>query len=147
MKIYQAYALATEAHRGQVDPDGQAHIYHCVAVAEMVRPENKVAAFLHDVKEDCEERFWTRVVVAVSEDERAALVLLTHKRSTVYADYIDTICAYVGVPGDIARDVKRADLMHNLSRCLRDVSGGRATDKTFELIKRYKKALVKVLGA
>lgn len=111
--------MAAEAHRGQLDQQGVPYIEHLRAVADSVSSEAQPVALFHDALEDThvtEEHLGE----VLAPDELAAVKILTrddHDRAEgAYERYIERIAAAQGNPGELAREVKRADLQHNLGR-------------------------------
>lgn len=114
-KLARAIAIASEAHQGQFDRGGRPYILHCLTVMHKVKskdfdPELKQIAVLHDLIEDCSDK-WS---IARLEEEgfsqrvRDALSLLTHQKGVSYDAYIKGIATNI----DAIR-VKLADLRHN----------------------------------
>ena len=105
----KAVNIAYRAHEGQFDKGGLPYIFHPYHLAEQMRDEYSVcAAVLHDVVED------TDVGIDVIEQEFPAEVaravrLLTHEPEVPYLEYIERL-----KDDPIARQVKLADLAHNM---------------------------------
>jgi hypothetical protein len=122
MSLTEARELAVRAHADQLDRDGSFHIVHVARVAASVAgdgPTQRVA-WLHDVIEDSNltaEDLERRL----SADELQALKLLTHDTTAEsYERYVKRIIDAPGAAGELAREVKQADLLDNLHRCARD---------------------------
>jgi hypothetical protein len=122
MSVTEARELAVRQHDDQRDRDGSFHIGHVARVAEAVPADDahQRLAWLHDVLEDSE-------LVAedlgdqLAADELQALCLLTHDEAVEpYDDYVGRIIGTPGTAGDLARAIKQADMLDNLSRCARD---------------------------
>lgn len=108
--VERAKELAHRAHAGQVDKAGHPYIEHVARVAAAVSddPEAEAVAWLHDVLEDCEDRFKNEL-------------LANFPVSIFYA--VKTLTRYKGVSerkyyADIRRDhlalrVKLADIADN----------------------------------
>lgn len=118
--IEHALEIMLAAHKGQLDLDGKPAMLHPLTVGlSGSTDEAKVAGFLHDVMEDCDE--WTTeklLAEGIPAEVVAALALLTHNRATPYMDYIKKIIDSGNI---IAQEVKMHDLRHNLAR---GMSGG-----------------------
>ncbi len=107
----KALRIAAAAHEGQFDKGGKPYILHPLTVAAKVeRPEEKIAALLHDVVEDTDvtleelaEIFPPQIVDAVDR--------LTKKKGPGYSleKYLEGIRE-----NETARKVKLADLEHNM---------------------------------
>lgn len=109
-----ALKIATEAHFGQVDKSGVEYIKHPIAVASFCADEKaKVAALLHDTIEDT---FVTEEYLrqqGFDEDIIEAVLLVTKDEN--FDEEKDT-AAYLSAikKNPIAREVKLADLLHNM---------------------------------
>jgi (p)ppGpp synthase/HD superfamily hydrolase len=122
MSLIEARELAVRAHGDQRDRDGSFHIDHVARVAEAVPaddPHQRVA-WLHDVIEDSEMTV-EDLAARLAADELQALSLLTHHDpKEPYDDYVGRIIRAPGEAGDLAREIKQADMLDNLRRCARD---------------------------
>lgn len=110
----KAFDFARFAHYGQryihVDGD-EPYINHPLRVSHAVSEDAKVVAILHDCLED-----YGILPPGLSEDDRDAIAYLTRdKNKESYEEYILRILNAPGRAGDIAREVKIADLRDNLS--------------------------------
>lgn len=138
--LERAIAFATEAHAGQVDKLGEPYIDHCIRVMDAVSGPAKRVAVLHDVAEDTA---WEAPQIGsrlnLSRDETFALIFLRRRDDETYAEYIELLAsdesAYA-VAGDLAREVKVADLQDNLSRWVPELGD--------DLRKRYERALARL---
>lgn len=128
----KALRIATKAHAGQKDKGGHPYINHPLAVAEKVsRPEEKVAALLHDVVEDTEitlEDLWKEFPPCIV----TAVDLLTKKKGPDYSPekYLEAIRN-----NELARQVKLADLEHNMD--IRRIPN--PGEKDFRRLEKYQK--------
>ena len=139
-RIRRAFQTALEAHRGQVDKSGADYINHPLAVAAQVSDEISavIVALLHDTIEDTALTLdELREKIPLTDDETAALKLLTHDEKIPYLDYVAAIKL-----NPLARRVKIADLKHNadLSRIKNP------SPKDFARVEKYHVAL-KILDA
>lgn len=117
MNLDSAIALATRAHAGQTDKGGQPYIEHPMRVMLEVSLRAKVAAILHDVVEDTAIGLEDLAAYGVDDVSLDAIDLLTRPGGDdrpTYADYVKRICDADGEAGDVAREVKLADLNDNL---------------------------------
>ena len=106
--------IATEAHRGQKDLDGNPIILHPLTVGLMGKTiDEQCVGFLHDVVEDTEYTFYDLLAMGVPIHIVDALRLLTHEDGTDYLEYVRRI-ALSG--NELAIAVKLNDLRHNLKR-------------------------------
>ena len=127
-----AAEFSRRIHKGQVDKAGEEYWKHPAAVAELCKTDDeKIVAYLHDVVED------TPVTIDAIEsmfgpDIAEAVSYITHPKGLPYMEQIKRLAV-----NDIAREVKKADLTHNmdLSR-LKSV-----TERDIIRIRKYKAAL------
>jgi hypothetical protein len=138
--LERAIAFATEAHAGQVDKLGERYIEHCLRVMDAVSAPAKREAVLHDVLEDSASPARTLTALkrdlGLSFDEELALLVVSRLGvvgQRTYADYIAVVADFGGVPGDLAREVKVADLRDNLGRWVPEIGE--------DLKARYERAL------
>lgn len=109
-----ALRIATTAHAGQLDRDGNPVILHPLTVGLMGHTdEEKMAGFLHDVVEDTPYTFEDLLKEGIPAGVVNALRLLTHKKGTDYYDYMQDI---IRSGNPIALRVKYNDLQHNFAR-------------------------------
>ena len=109
-----ALRIATKAHEGQLDRDGNPVILHPLTVGLMGHTdEEKATGFLHDVVEDTNYTFDDLLREGIPVGVVNALRLLTHDKSTDYFDYVQNI---IDSCNPIALQVKYNDLQHNYSR-------------------------------
>lgn len=133
LELSELRAIALAAHADERDLQGRPYGEHLEAVAGAVSERAQPAAWFHDCIED---RRLPRAVVALLVDDvqMAAIDLLTRRSGSTYAAYIDRIADAPGQAGAIAREVKLADLRHNLGR----------TPATSTLRGRYQRALARL---
>lgn len=113
-KIDIALQIATKAHAGQVDRDGNPVILHPLTVGLMGHTdEERMAGFLHDVVEDTDYTFDDLLEAGIPSGVVNALRLLTHDKNTPYYDYVQQI---IDSRNPIALQVKYNDLKHNYAR-------------------------------
>lgn len=129
-----AEQIATRAHAGQFRRDGVTpYIAHPAAVARRLsgEPDDVIAAaWLHDVLEDTRLTATALRESGIPEQVVRAVELLTRQRGRSYGSYIEA------VRGDeIARKVKIADMLHNLS-----------DSPTERQIAKYSRGLRELLG-
>jgi tRNA nucleotidyltransferase (CCA-adding enzyme) len=116
-KLVDLDAIASRAHAGQVDKSGRPYMEHVRAVADSVKPEARPVAFMHDALEDTQMA--PQDLEGVLEPhEIEAVKLLTRPKGDgmSYDAYIEKIATAPGPAGELAREVKAADLNHNLGR-------------------------------
>lgn len=122
MSVTEARAIAVQAHGDQRDRDGSFHIAHVARVAERSPDDDahQRVAWLHDVIEDSGLKA-AELAHRLPDVELEAVQLLTHDDPEVsYADYVAAIASAPGPAGALARAIKQADMLDNLSRCVRD---------------------------
>jgi hypothetical protein len=104
-----AVQIASKAHAGQLDKQGQPYIAHPLAVMARVRDQDaKIVAVLHDVIEDTDVTADDLRRAGIPDDLIAAVECVTHARHVPYADYVVRCKAH-----PVARQVKLADLEEN----------------------------------
>ncbi len=124
-------SIARLAHAGQFRRDGVTpYIKHVEAVVARVQNDRtKCVAWLHDVIEDCGNVYSGNELLkmGVPFDIVDAVETLTRRKADSYFDFISR----VKLAGFMAEDVKKADLLANLS-----------DDPTDVQIRRYATALL-----
>lgn len=129
-----ASVFAAKAHDGQKRRDGQtAYIMHPQAVAYKLRHEGDevvMTAWLHDVLEDTAETPDTMRAAGIPERVIDAVRVLTKADGVSYREYLERVKA-----DEIARKVKVADMLHNLS-----------DSPTERQIVKYARGLLTLLG-
>jgi hypothetical protein len=108
-------SIAAEAHEGQVDKLGVPYINHLRAVADSVSPQARGVAYFHDALEDTQMKPEDLKDV-LDADEIEAVKLLTRDKTVPYQATVDRLKAAKGRAGELAREVKVADLQHNIGR-------------------------------
>lgn len=109
-----AFDLALQAHKNQVDKCGEPYFLHPMRIAahfqELDDADAAIVSLLHDVVEDTwvslgflEDRFPENVVDAVDA--------ITRRKDETYRQYIKRLCH-----NDIARKVKIQDIKDNLRK-------------------------------
>lgn len=130
----RAMQICFEAHKDQLDKSGIPYVFHPIHLAEQMQDENTtVVALLHDVMEDTPYTLEDLREEGFSEEVLEALVLLTHKKSEDYLDYVRRI-----KDNPIAKAVKLADLAHNSDLTRLDM----VDEKAVERKNRYQEAQV-----
>jgi (p)ppGpp synthase/HD superfamily hydrolase len=106
-----AERLARQAHAGQFRLDGVTrYITHPEAVAASVTSdEAKAVAWLHDTLEDTGLDIHHMNEAGISDDVIDAVLTITHHDQD-YLEYIQRVAS-----NPLAREVKLADIQHNLS--------------------------------
>lgn len=130
LKLMKALLVAINAHQGQKDKGGKPYILHPIRVALNVKgKDEKIVALLHDVIEDTS--YTIDDLDFLSEEQRKALLLLTHDDDVPYMEYITEL-----KKNKIASKVKLADLEQNMNlKRLKTIS-----NKDLKRLKKYKKA-------
>lgn len=132
-----ARAVALVAHDGQVDKAGVDYFEHPKTVSERCHTlDGKIVGFLHDVVEDTTITLEDLRNIGFEEVQLEALSLVTKVKDENYSEdlYYERI-----KQNEIAREVKLADLSHNLE--LGRLKG--ITDRS--LLERMKKKKEKYL--
>ena len=120
-RLMTALELCRKLHAGQVDKCGQPYWIHpfTVAIRGFTRYGNcssisfAIVGLLHDIPEDTGMSVDALAqLIELTDEEIAALKLLTRQDGVSYDEYIDSI----GESGnEIAIDVKLYDLLHNMN--------------------------------
>jgi (p)ppGpp synthase/HD superfamily hydrolase len=107
--VATARAIAVAAHAGQVDKAGEPYISHPGRVAaRLARPEERAAAWLHDVLEDTPTTGADLHAAGIPDAVVAAVEALTRRRDEIPADYYARVRA-----NPVALAVKAADIADN----------------------------------
>jgi len=124
------FALAV--HAGQVDRYGRPYILHPLHLMSQMDTEvEMMAAVLHDVVEDSDMTLDDLRRLGLPEEVIQAVSLLTHDEADSYEAYVDKL-----KPNRIARQVKLADLAHNMD--IRRMV--RVTEKDAARLDKYRRA-------
>ena len=130
-QLARSYAIASIAHRGQVDKNGEPYIRHVRRVAERIPVERWVArcvAVLHDTIEDSDMTADDLFRAGLHRDIIDPVELLTRTNDVPSAVYYERIRT-----SPVALMVKLADLNDNLDpdrvAQLDEVTRGRVLDK------------------
>lgn len=150
-RVKKAFEIAEKAHEGQVDKAGEDYIFHPLTVAKNCGEDISAAvvALLHDVAEDTDLTLeYLQKNVPLTDEEFAALKLLTHDKNIPYSDYIKAI-----KKNSLARKVKLCDLEHNLdfSRLCKapeqlDDFVENLPEKDIQRIRKYTEAKIELLS-
>lgn len=109
--VAKAREIAAEAHKGQVDKNGQDYMLHPSRVSTMGKTEEeKIVGLLHDVVEDSTITLEDLSKVGFSEEVVAAVDCLTKREGEEYLPYLNRIKGNA-----LARQVKLYDLADNSS--------------------------------
>lgn len=110
--LEKAANVMLEAHAGQFRKNGAAYETHPRTVAAIFeRKSMRIIGLLHDVLEDAEQKYDAEKLRQMfPEWVVARLVILTRKPDEDYFDYIERVNT-----DDACREIKLADLWHNLS--------------------------------
>lgn len=130
--INKALEIATNAHKGQFDKVGKEYINHPITVSSMCKSNKaKIVGLLHDVVEDTDitldylKQFFT-------EDIIEAIRLVTKTEPLDIDKYYKNI-----KNNPIAREVKLADLTHNMD--FSRFEGRELTEWDLKRNEKYKK--------
>ena len=127
--LADAMALATEAHKGQLDRSGVMYILHPLRIMHQMNTETeKIVGVLHDIVEDTPITLQVLKEKGFSQEAIDALDHLTKREGEKYTDFIKR-CRQ----NPIALKVKIADLEDNMDiRRLNEV-----TESDRERLNRY----------
>lgn len=130
--LEKAIRIASRAHEGVKDKQGQPYILHPLRVMlGCDDPDAQIVAILHDVVEDTDVTHDDIKKDGFSESILAALRLVTHSRRDSYADYVIRCKA-----DPLARAVKLADLQDN-ARLTRVMMRPDQLDRDLSRVKKY----------
>ena len=108
--LEHAIALAAKAHEGQADKAGEPYILHPLRMMlKLGLPEERIAAVLHDVVEDCDWTLERLRAEGFSEAVIGAIDAVTKRPGESYEDFVRRAAAH-----PIGRRVKIADVEDNL---------------------------------
>jgi hypothetical protein len=114
MRAAAARAIAERAHAGQVDPGREPLIDHVRRVVLASPRRARSVAWLHEVLEYTDMPEQELLAADLSDEELRALRLLSRppgdRTLKGYMGHVGRIAAANGLAGEVARDVKRADL-------------------------------------
>ena len=110
--------MMLNAHKGQKDKGGNPYFLHPLRVSMATKNKRaKIVALLHDVLEDS-NKYEINDFYFLDEEQKKALLLLTHNDSDEYFEYVKRI-----KQNKIAREVKLMDLKDNMNlKRLKDIS-------------------------
>lgn len=149
-RLMTAIELCRKLHAGQVDKCGQPYWIHPFTVAMSYFSEYRniksisyaIVGLLHDIPED------TRIAVEaltqlieLTDEEIAALKLLTRQDGVPYDEYIDSI---IESENKIAISVKMEDLLHNMNSDRFSEADIIMTDQDKNRFDKYKMAFYKL---
>jgi hypothetical protein len=127
MRATTARAIAQRAHAGQLDPGSKPLLEHVRRVAHATPPRSRSVAWLHEVLEQTDIPEHQLLAQGLSEEELRALRLLVRapgdRSVTGYLAHIRMIARSAGLAGELARDVKRADLTDRIAHRARRRDG------------------------
>ena len=111
MNLEDAMVFAIQAHRGQVDKQGQPYLLHLMTVVLACDEADRVVAALHDVVEDGHATLDELRSRGVSEEDLVVLDALSRRPSESYRAYV---LRFLEIPRAVS--IKIADLDHNFGR-------------------------------
>lgn len=132
LMLSKAIILATNAHEGQVDRQGEPYILHPLRV--MLNSKNqkeRICAVLHDIVEDTDITFDDLRSEGFSEEIIEIVDCLTKRDGEDYFDYIERV-----LTNKTACQIKISDLNDNMDSS-RNLN---SSQKDTQRIKKYKKA-------
>lgn len=112
--LNEAIELACSAHYHQCAKNGEPYILHPLTVMlKLSDPVERVVAVLHDVIEDSIYTLDDLEEEGYPEEIIEAIDAITKREGESYQDYIARV-----LMNRLARNVKLADLEHNMHRCM-----------------------------
>lgn len=151
-RLMTALELCRKLHANQTDKCGQPYWIHpfTVAMRSFTGYANDqsisyvIVGLLHDIPEDTGMAVGSLVgLIELTDEEMAALKLLTHQDGMSYNEYIDSI---IESGNEIAINVKLDDLLHNMNLGRFTEAGITITDQDTKRNEKYKKAFDKLLA-
>lgn len=114
----KALFIMLNAHNGQKDKGGYPYFLHPLRVSMATKTKRaKIVALLHEVLEDS-NKYKITDFKFLDEEQKEALLLLTHNDSDEYFEYVKRI-----KQNNISREVKLMDLKDNMNlKRLKDIS-------------------------
>lgn len=114
MELKDAIEFIKKKHAGQKRKQGTPYYTHPIAVAELLKGkgfpiEYQLAGLFHDLIEDTDATY-EEIIRLSNEDVAEAVRLVSKTKGYVMSEYIENIKL-----NDMARMVKLADRVHNLS--------------------------------
>lgn len=149
-RLMVALELCRKLHAGQTDKCGQPYWIHpfTVAMRGFTGYSNDqpisfaIVGLLHDISEDTGMSVNALLqLIELTDEEIAALKLLTRQNGMSYNKYIDSI---VESGNKIAIYVKLEDLLHNMNLDRFTEADIRITDRDISRVKKYEKAFDKL---
>lgn len=150
-RLMTALELCRKLHAGQVDKCGQPYWIHPFTAAmsyffgyrDVKSISFAIVGLLHDIPEDTGMAVEALAqLIELTDEEIAALKLLTRQDGVSYDEYIDSI---EESGNKIAIDVKLNDLLHNMNLDRFTEAGIEITSKDEKRINRYTKAFNKLM--
>jgi hypothetical protein len=136
--LERAIAIAAKAHEGQVDKAGAPYVLHPLRMMmRLTTTEERIAAVLHDVVEDCGISLEALRSEGFSEAVIAAIHSVTRRTDEAYETFILRAAS-----NSIGRRVKLVDLEDNsdLSRI------ANPTSRDHERVEKYRRAIETIRG-
>lgn len=135
--LERAIILATEAHRGQKDKSGEPYILHPLRVMlSLSAEEERIAAVLHDVIEDCDVTQYDLQREGFSNKVVSAVCAVSKLKGEPWEDYV-----LRASKNEIGIKVKYADIKDNMIRM------HKLDDKTRERLDEKYRYGLKILEA
>lgn len=133
--IEKAIEIALNAHKGQVDKNGQPYILHVMRVGLRGRTENeKIVGILHDVVEDSDWTFEKLAQEGFSNTILSALECLTKKsEDEPYEEFIERV-----KKNPLAISVKLNDLEDNMDIRRMEIVQEKDMKRLNKYLKAYK---------
>ena len=149
-RVMQALSLCRKLHADQIDKCGQPYWIHPFTVAMRCftgsNPgciSNMVVGLLHDIPEDTGMSVDAlATLIDLTDEEKAALNLLTRKDGVSYSVYIDSI---LNSGNTLAIEVKADDLLHNMNLNRFTDAGIEVTPKDERRSEKYVSYLKKLI--
>ena len=149
-RLMTALELCRKLYAGQVDKCGQPYWIHPFTVSmncfsgygDVKYISRAIVGLLHDIPEDTGMSIDALLqLIELTDEEVAALKLLTRQNGMSYTEYIDSI---MESENEIAINVKIEDLLHNMNLDRFDDAGIIITNRDKNRFDKYKEAFDKL---
>lgn len=150
-RVIKALNLCRTLHEDQVDKCGQPYWIHPFSVGMRIfnghnknTIPNMIVGLLHDIPEDTGLSVeGLATLIDLTDEEKTALNLLTHKKGVSYDEYINLI---LNSGNKLAIEVKIEDLLHNMNSDRLTDAGIEITESFENRFSKYHEAAKKLIA-
>lgn len=115
LTVMRAQEMIEGPYENRRDKLGYPEIEHVIRVADKVSETSRPMALLHDAVEDKVYSF-RQLYPLCAQHQFETLLLVTRDGTLEYMDYIRMLKNAEGIAGNLAREIKVADLRDNMTR-------------------------------